>query len=92
MNSRSKQQVFGCGALSATAAILGNQLYMDVIKTSEEVVAAAVALKKREPSLEHVVLECTNMPPYREAIEAATGMKTWALTDDERLLRPFRGD
>ncbi len=71
-------------------AILGNLLYMDVIKTSEEVVAAAVALKKREPSLEHVVLECTNMPPYREAIEAATGMKTWALTDDERLLRPFR--
>lgn len=38
-------------------AILGNPLYMDVIKTSEEVVAAAVALKKREPSLEHVVLE-----------------------------------
>lgn len=72
-------------------AILGNLLYMDVIKTSAEVVAAAVALKKREPSLEHVVLECTNMPPYREAIEAATGMKTWALTDDERLLRPFGG-
>ncbi len=70
--------------------ILGNQLYMDVIKTSEEVVAAAVALKKREPSLEHVVLECTNMPPYREAIEAATGLKTYALTDDERLLRPWQ--
>lgn len=30
------------------------------------------------------------MPSYREAIEAATGMKMWALTDDERLLRPFR--
>lgn len=70
--------------------ILGNQLYMDVIKTSEEVVAAAVALKKREPSLEHVVLECTNMPPYREAIEAATRLKTYALTDDERLLRPWQ--
>ena len=70
-------------------AILGNRLYMDVIQTSAEVVAAAVALKKREPSLSHVVLECTNMPPYRDAIEAATGLKTWALTDDERLTRPF---
>ena len=70
--------------------ILGNQLYMDVIKTSEEVVAAAITLKKREPSLENVVLECTNMPPYRDAIEAATGLKTYALTDDERLLRPWR--
>lgn len=71
-------------------AILGNQLYMDVIKTSAEVVAAAAALKKREPLLEHVVLECTNMPPYRDAIEAATGMKTWALTDDARLLKPWQ--
>ncbi|MBC7608283.1 MAG: aspartate/glutamate racemase family protein [Polaromonas sp.] len=71
-------------------AILGNQLYMDVIQASAEVVAAAVALKKREPSLQHLVLECTNMPPYRDAIEAATGMKTWALTDDERLTSPWR--
>lgn len=70
-------------------AILGNRLYMDVIQTSKEVVEAAIALKQREPLLEHVVLECTNMPPYREAVEAATGLKTWALTDDERLLKPF---
>jgi hypothetical protein len=54
------------------------------------VVAAAVALKARAPHLEHVVLECTNMPPYREAITAATGLKTWCLLDDERLFKPFR--
>ena len=73
------------------AAILGNRETMDTEKAGAEVVAAAVALKKREPALSHVVLECTNMPPYRQAIEAATGLKTWALTDDERLLRPWRG-
>jgi hypothetical protein len=73
------------------SAILGNRLYMDVIQCSKEVVEAATALKQREPSLTSVVLECTNMPPYREAIEVATGLKTFALTDDERLLRPFRG-
>jgi hypothetical protein len=54
------------------------------------VVDAAVTLRQREPSLQAVVLECTNLPPYRQAIEAATGLKTWALTDDERLLRPWR--
>ena len=70
--------------------ILGNQLYMDVIQTSREVVAAAITLKKREPLLQHLVLECTNMPPYRDAIEAATGLKTWALMDDERLTSAWR--
>jgi hypothetical protein len=46
-------------------------------------------LKAREPSVTDVVLECTNMPPYRAAIEEATGLKTWCLLDDERLFRPF---
>jgi hypothetical protein len=72
------------------AAILGNRETMDVEKAQRDVVAAALALKQREPSLQAVVLECTNLPPYREAVEAATGLKTWALTDDERLLRPWR--
>ena len=70
--------------------ILGNRASMNVEKSAAEVVAAAVALKNREPSLQCVVLECTNMPPYRAAIEAATGLKTWALVDDERLTRPWR--
>ncbi len=71
------------------APILGNRETMDVEKARSDVVAAALALKKREPSLHAVVLECTNLPPHRQAIEAATGLKTWALTDDERLLRPW---
>lgn len=70
--------------------ILGNQPELDLEKARQDVVAAAVALKVREPSLTDVVLECTNMPPYRAAIEEATGLKTWCLLDDERLLRPFR--
>ena len=71
-------------------AILGNRAAMDIEKAAADVVAAAIALKQREPSLTSVVLECTNMPPYRAAIEAATGLKTFALTDDERLTRPWR--
>ena len=71
--------------------ILGNRSSMNIEQAGADVLAAAVALKQREPSLQCVVLECTNMPPYRAAIEAATGLKTWALTDDPRLTRPWRG-
>ena len=71
-------------------SILGNRSVMDLELAGAEVLAAAVALKNREPTLTQVVLECTNMPPYRAAIEAATGMKTWALVDDERLTRPWK--
>jgi hypothetical protein len=71
-------------------AILGNHGAMDLERAGRDVVDAAMALKQREPSLQAVVLECTNMPPYRQALEAATGLKTWALTDDENLLRAWR--
>lgn len=71
-------------------SILGNRSTMDLDKAGAEVVAAAVALKTRSPGLQCVVLECTNMPPYRAAIEAACGLKAFALTDDERLTRPWR--
>ena len=71
-------------------AILGNRAAMNLEQAASDVLAAAIALKHRVPTLACVVLECTNMPPYRAAIEAATGMKTWALTDDERLSRPWR--
>jgi hypothetical protein len=70
--------------------ILGNQPEMDLALARADVVAAAVALKAREPALTDVVLECTNMPPYRDAILEATGLKTWCLLDDERLFKPFQ--
>jgi len=71
-------------------AISGNRASMDIEQAGADVLAAAIALKQRVPGLPCVVLECTNMPPYRAAIEAATGFKTWALTDDSRLTRPWQ--
>lgn len=73
------------------SSILGNKPTMDLVKAGADVVAAAVKLKQREPALTDMVLECTNMPPYRAAIEAATGIKTWALVDVERLTKPWKG-
>lgn len=69
--------------------ILGNEATMDLARAQEDVVAAARALKVREPALAHLVLECTNMPPYQSAIEAATGMRCYSLLNDANLLAPF---
>jgi hypothetical protein len=65
--------------------ILGNQPTLDVAQAEKDVVAAALALKERAPQLTTLVLECTNMPPYKAAIEAATGWKVRSLIDDRRL-------
>jgi hypothetical protein len=47
------------------------------------VVAAALELVRRHPGVTEIVLECTNMPPYRDAVARATGR---AVHDIETLL------
>jgi aspartate/glutamate racemase len=70
-------------------AILGNQPQMDLAQTQQEVVQAAIALKARAPHLQTVVLECTNLPPYAQAIQEHTGLRCVSLLQAEALLRPF---
>jgi hypothetical protein len=70
-------------------AILGNRAGMDLARAEADVVAAAVALKARAPSLRTVVLECTNMPPYAHAVRQATGFELRSLLDEPRLVASF---
>jgi Asp/Glu/Hydantoin racemase len=65
--------------------ILGNQATLDLKIAEAEVVSAAIALKARAPELKTLILECTNMPPYQAAIEAATGWQVKSLQTDPRL-------
>lgn len=53
--------------------ILGDEAQMDLDAARADVVAAARALVAAHPAVRTIVLECTNMPPYREAVRAATG-------------------
>lgn len=62
-------------------AILGNLPAMDLERACADVVAAGLALKARAPALRTVVLECTNMPPYAQAIREATGLAVHSLLD-----------
>lgn len=54
--------------------ILGNEREMDIAQAERDVVAAAVALRQAHPQLQSIVLECTNMPVYRDAVARATGL------------------
>ena len=50
----------------------------DVMRS--EVVAAALALKEENPNLGAFMFECSDLPPYSKAVEAATGLPVfdWA--------------
>lgn len=71
------------------ARILENNSEMDLAQVERDVVDAAMRLVRRAPGVKHIVLECTNMPPYREAVARATGLP---VSDIETLLlKAWRG-
>ncbi|MEO8060091.1 MAG: aspartate/glutamate racemase family protein [Burkholderiales bacterium] len=45
-----------------------------------QVVGAARRLLARHPALTDIVLECTNMPPYADAVRRATGVRVHDIT------------
>lgn len=63
--------------------VLGNETQLDLAEAERNVVDAALALVARDSTVASIVLECTNMPPYRDAVAAATGLRVF---DIETLL------
>lgn len=63
--------------------ILTNDSTLDLRQAERDVVEAAVRLVEAHPEVTDIVLECTNMPPYRQAVARATGR---AVHDIETLL------
>jgi len=57
-----------------TRVLLGNQLVLDVEIARREHIRVAKQLCAEHPEVGAIVLECTNMPPYRADIQAATGL------------------
>ena len=60
----------GC-ALQRT--LLDDLPTLDAALAQTDAVAAARRLVERHPAIDSIVLECTNLPPYADAIERATG-------------------
>jgi hypothetical protein len=57
-----------------TRKLLGDAPDLDVAAAERDVLAAGERLAARVPGLGAVLLECTNMPPYRPALEAKLGL------------------
>lgn len=53
--------------------ILSDDTVLDLAQARRDVVEAARQMVSQHPQVQTVVLECTNMPPYRAAVEQATG-------------------
>jgi hypothetical protein len=62
------------GEREFTRVLLGDQLVLDVELARREHVRVARQLCAEHPEVGALVLECTNMPPYRADIQAATGL------------------
>jgi hypothetical protein len=73
--------VEGIGAGSAFQQTLLQDLPgLDMADAQLQVVGAAQRLLARRPTLTDIVLECTNMPPYADAVRRATGVRVHDIT------------
>ena len=60
--------------------LLEDRADLDVDAARHATVAAALRLVARHPEVAAIVLECTNMPPYADAVRAATGRPVHDIT------------
>lgn len=66
---------------------------LDAADAQAQVLAAAARLRAREPQLQALLLECTNLPPYADALRAASGLPVHDIvTVLERRIAILRGD
>lgn len=67
---------------------------LDFEAVQADVVAAAEELVRRNPSVAAILFECTDLPPYADAVVAATGLPVYDITSmiewAHRAVRPRR--
>jgi aspartate/glutamate racemase len=69
-----------------TRVMLDNELELDVEAARQEHLTVARRLVEAHPEIGAIVLECTNMPPYRADIQAATGLPVFDITTLVRMV------
>lgn len=58
----------------------GVDVPLDLTRAESEVVAVAKKALADDPAIKAFVLECTNLPPYADAIREATDVPVWDVT------------
>lgn len=69
-----------------TRVLLDDMMELDVELARAEHLAVAGRLLAEHPEVGAIVLECTNMPPYRADIERATGLPVFDITTLVRMV------
>jgi hypothetical protein len=69
--------------------IANDETELDLARAQAEVVARACALKAAHPRVTTLILECTNLAPYRATIEASAGLRTLDIRDVVERLCPM---
>jgi hypothetical protein len=69
-----------------TRVMIGNELELDVGIARDEHLAVSRRMVEAHPEIGAIVLECTNMPPYRADIQAATGLPVFDITTLVRMV------
>jgi Asp/Glu/hydantoin racemase len=70
----------------AAALTVGVRNSLDRAAVEGEAIAAGRALLARHPAVDTIVLECTNLPPYKAALQRALGIPVHDVLD---LLKDF---
>jgi hypothetical protein len=66
---------------SFAETFIRNAPTLDRDQVEREAVAAGRDLVARHPEVDTVVLECTNLPPYKKALQAALGLPVFDVLD-----------
>ncbi len=74
------------GEKEFTRVLLDDLLTLDVDAAREEHVSVARRLIAQHPEVGAIVLECTNMPPYRADIQRATGLPVFDIVSLVRMV------
>ena len=69
-----------------TRVLLDDQLELDVDAARQEHLTVARRMLEAHPEIGAIVLECTNMPPYRAGLQAATGLPVFDITTLVRMV------
>jgi hypothetical protein len=66
---------------SFARTFIGNATTLDRDQVEREAVAAGRDLVARHPGIDTIVLECTNLPPYKPALQKAVGLPVFDVLD-----------